>query len=150
MEETENTFSPPEIHREELTVTTEIKRYLYTAGSWAIFLSITGFIACGFLVIVGLFMGSVMSANMKMAGIPSFLFTLIYLVMALVYFFPALYLLRFGNRMRSSIQDQSQEDLTRSLANLKSFFKYSGILIIVVIAVYLLAMIAAVLVAMGR
>jgi hypothetical protein len=150
MEETENTFTPPEIHREELAITTEIRRYLYTAGSWAIFLSIISFIACGFLVIMGLFMGSMMNASMKMAGMPSFLFTLIYLVMALVYFFPGLYLLRFGNRMRSSIQDQSQEDLTQSFANLKSFFKYSGILIIVMITVYLLAMIAAVLVAMGR
>ena len=124
--------------------------YLGETARWARFLSILGFILCGLLVLMGVFMGSVVSSAFgDTMGAGSYFggtfFTALYIVIALLYFFPCLYLYQFGSRMRNALQSNDQAQLSFSLKSLKSCFRYFGIMAIVVMGLYALALIAAVI-----
>jgi hypothetical protein len=121
--------------------------YLGEAARWARFLSILGFVMCGILALVGLFMGSFMSktfngnlGNGYFFGGP--FITIIYLIIALLYFFPCLYLFHFGSKLRGALRNNDQEMLSGSFKNLKSCFKFFGILAIIALGFYAIALIA--------
>jgi hypothetical protein len=132
--------------------------YLGETARWAKFLSIIGFILCGLLVILGVFMGSFIAGSLSSSmnfGPASMLgggfFTFLYVAFALVYFFPCLYLYQFSSKMRVALQNNDQVMLNTSLRSLKSCFKYFGILAIVVLGLYALALVAGILgAAIGR
>ena len=69
------------------------------------------------------------------AGIAGSVFILL---MVLLYFFPCLYLFRFATRMQTALRTNDQQQLVSSFANLKSTFKYLGIVTIIFIAFYAL------------
>ena len=124
--------------------------YLSEAARWSRFLSIIGFIYCGFMVILGLFFGTVMRmmptvGDSGMTTIGSSFFGVFIIIMSLVMFFPALYLWNFSSKIRKAFNNNDQPLLTESLKNLKSFFKFYGILLIVVLSFYALALIAAII-----
>jgi hypothetical protein len=120
--------------------------YLSETAKWAKFLAIIGFIFCGLLLIVSLFAGSIMSAMMSSMGSAGMfgggMLTAIYLILTAVYFFPCLYLFRFASQMQTAIQSNEQLKIQSSFRNLKSCFKFMGILFIVIIAIYVLMIIA--------
>jgi heme/copper-type cytochrome/quinol oxidase subunit 2 len=125
--------------------------YLSEAARWSRFLSIIGFIYCGFMVIFGLFFGSFMTRMMPIAGdsgmtaIGSGFFGVFIIILSLIMFFPALYLWNFSTKIRKAFNHNDQPLLTESLKNLKSFFKFYGILLIIVLSIYALALIAAII-----
>ncbi len=63
--------------------------------------------------------------------------------MGVVYFFPILYLFRFSKHTAKAISTLDKEELYKAIKNLKSYFVYIGILIIIVLAVYAVALIVA-------
>ena len=65
--------------------------------------------------------------------------------MALLLFFPAYYLFNFSTKLRRAVYNNDQPVLTESLKNLKSFFKFYGILVIVLLSFYILIFIAGVI-----
>ena len=138
---TENTN---EISKEPKLMISDVAiSYLSETGKWTKFLSILGFVFIGLIVVVGLFAGSVMSfmSNGKMDNIPKgmgFFFGLMYVLMGFLYFFPTWYLFNFSNKLKTAIATKSEDDLTAALINQKSFYKYWGILTIVVLGVYIL------------
>jgi len=67
------------------------------------------------------------------------------IIMSLIMFFPALYLWNFSSKMRKALNNNDQPLLTESLKNLKSFFKFYGILLIVVLSFYALALVAGII-----
>jgi uncharacterized membrane protein SirB2 len=140
----------------DLQLDQQATAYLSESARWARFLSILGFIMCGLLVLAGVFMGSVLSTAFSGSmGAGSYFggafFTVIYIVFALVYFFPCLYLFQFGAKMRMALRNNDQELLSESLKNLKSCFKFFGILAIIVLGLYALALVAVVIgAAVGR
>lgn len=128
--------------------------FLGESARWARFLSIIGFISCGLMVIVGLFFGSLMGGLMSSMGgaegrdlgmLGSGFFGFIYILGSLLIFFPALFLYRFSIKMRRAITNNEQPILTDSFKNLKSFFKFYGIVTIVILAFYLLAIIGGII-----
>ena len=125
--------------------------YLNETARWARFLSVVGFVTCGLMVIVGVFFGSVMSGLMSNMGNESVamlgggFFSILYILFALLVFFPSFYLFSFSSKIRKAYQNNDQNVLTDSLKNLKSFFKFYGILTIVVLSFYALAIIAAII-----
>ena len=129
--------------------------YLGEAAKWAKFLAIMGFIFCAFMVVAALFAGSMMSAMMSSAGsgfgsmYGSGVITVIYLFGAALYFFPCLFLFRFASQMQDAIRNHEQSKLQGSLKNLKSCFRFLGILTIVIIAIYVLILIGALVVGVG-
>jgi len=110
---------------------------------WTMFFTVLGFIAIGFMVIAALAMGMIGIMGGTFGGMreASFLggFSLVYLIIALLYFFPVLYLLKFSTHMKNAIEKTSQNDLSVAFTNLKSHYKFVGIFTIVFIGIYILA-----------
>jgi Na+/H+ antiporter NhaC len=130
-----------------LSIDPLIKSHLSETARWGKFLSIIGFICCALIVIGGIyFVTAVSSMERTYGGLnegPSFssfgpFFAVLYIVFALLYFFPCLFLLRFSNKMKTALAADSQADLTVSFQNLKVLFRYIGILTIIVLSLYLL------------
>ncbi len=134
----------------ELQLDPSSLNYLNESARWARFLAIIGFISCGLMIIVGVFFGSVMSGLMTNAGSESAavmsggFFSIIYILISLLLFFPSLYLFNFSSKMRKAFQNNDQQILTDSLKNLKSFFKFYGIFTVIILSIYALALIAAI------
>ena len=125
--------------------------FLGEAAKWAKFLAIMGFIFCGLMIVIALFAGSIIGAAMSAAGgnmssmFGSGFITSIYLVIAAIYFFPCLYLFRFASQMQDAIRNHEQNQLQTSFRNLKSCFKFMGILIIIMLCFYVLMIIGGVI-----
>lgn len=122
------------------TLNSEIKSYLAETAKWGYFLSIVGFIGIGFMVLAGLFMGSFMSTlGMGAAGmINPAIFTVMYLIFAALYFFPVLYLFKFSTKMKVALRSDNEAELTTSFQNLKSLYKFMGILTAIILGLYAL------------
>jgi Family of unknown function (DUF5362) len=144
----------------ELQIDQASQNYLSESARWARFLSIMGFIACGLMVLGGLLFGSLFSSMMKNAepettavagGLFSSLYAASAILGAVLIFFPSLYLFRFSSKMRLATNNNDQSALTDSIKNLKSFFKFYGVVTIVILSIYALAIVAGVIGAMvGR
>ena len=131
--ETENT--PNEKPTQELTITDMAAGYINETRKWAQFLAILGFIGTGMLAIMAIFAGSMFSGMIGAGGIAV---TVLYLLMALLYFFPSLYLFRFSEKSNRALYKKDSDELEAAMGNLKSTFKFYGVSAIVFISLYLL------------
>ncbi|OOQ61033.1 DUF5362 family protein [Mucilaginibacter pedocola] len=142
----DTTHFPDAADEPQLLISIDAKQYLQTAGKWATFLGIVGFIMTGLVAVMALFIGAIFAAmaqfNPMMAAIPAgvgTLLTVVYLLMALLSFFFALYLFQFGSRVKKAIAFNDTAEAALAFSKLKSFFKLWGIITIVVFAFYILA-----------
>jgi|SRR5690242_3645953 len=127
--------------------------YLAEAAKWAKFLSIIGFIFCALIIVIALLMGTALSAvfsqletQSSMAGLGAIGGTVLmiyYIVIAIVYFFPCLFLFNFASKMQTAIRNNDQVYLNTSFRNIKSFFKFWGIVTIIVLCIFVIAIIFA-------
>ena len=69
---------------------------------------------------------------------PSF-FGFFYILVALIYFFPVLYLFKFGSNLKSALARRDSKSLETAFENLKSHYKFIGIMAIIVLSFYALA-----------
>ena len=124
--------------QQELVLTEEAKSHLFQAAKWARFLAIVGFIMVGLMVLLGLFSSVFISAfeSEEFSAFPSALFTGLYVVIAAVYFFPTYYLFRFASRTRDALSEDDSDLLEGGLEQLKSCFRFMGILVIIMLALY--------------
>ncbi|WP_294818545.1 DUF5362 family protein [uncultured Flavobacterium sp.] len=127
----------------ELQLTSLAKEYLTETAKWAKFLSIMGFIFLGFMLLGALSMFALGSSIDNFGGggfgtaFGAFAGVL-YLLVALLYFFPVLYLYKFATKARTALYGNNSQELTAALENLKSHYKFVGILTIVILAFYVL------------
>lgn len=141
----------------ELAIDHESSSYLTETARWAKFLSIVGFVTCGLLAIASFFIGAIMARSASalapystdgtaaIGGVTSAFITALYLAIALLYFFPCLYLYQFSVRLKTALRDNDQVQLNQSLKSQKSLFKFVGILTIIVLSFYALALIIVVI-----
>jgi hypothetical protein len=121
--------------------------HLNQTRKWANFLAIIGFISCGFLVLIALFLGSLMAImpsyddTLGLEAFGSGIVTAIYLVLAGVGFLIYLYLYRFSDKLKKAINSGDSSELEESFKNLKLYYKLNGIIIIAVLGIYVLAII---------
>jgi hypothetical protein len=142
----------------ELHVDHNVSGYLSETARWARFMAIMGFIGCGFMLLFSLFMGSFINAALlRMGGTTAGLsymggfISFIYIVIAIVYFFPCLYLYNFASKMQVAIRSNDQDQLSISFRNLKSCFRFIGIFTIIILAFWVLGIVLALIgVAFGR
>ncbi|QNA42727.1 DUF5362 family protein [Lacibacter sediminis] len=148
MDQNETTLFKLEV--EELST-----RFLSETAKWGKFLSIVGFIFIGLIVILAIFAGTLLGTmagfggNAMLAGGMSIFITILYLAIAALYFFPCLYMFRFSTRMKRALAENNQELLNSSFENLKSCFKFMGIMTIVFISIYVLAFLVGTLGSLG-
>lgn len=141
----------------ELQFTNEAKDFLATAGKWATFLSIVGFIVLGLMLLFAFAMfamGSALSGMGAgagpMAGMMSgAVLGSIYLVIVVLCFFPTLYLFKFGSKAKQAVSSNSSVELTECIGNLKSYFKFMGIFTIITIVFYIIMFVVMMVIGIG-
>ena len=127
-----------------ITLSSEAKGFIFEAGRWAQFLAILGFVGAGLLVLIGIVMmamGGFMGDAFSELGFPPALLGVFYIALAVIYIFPSLYLYQFATKAKAALQRSNTSLLTESLGALKSTFKFYGIMAIVFISIYFLAII---------
>ena len=125
-----------------LLITAIIKEDLNSTSQWGKFLAILGFILIG---IIMLFSGVLMvsgEAGGALGGFSTATFILTYVIVAAIYFFPTLYLFNYSVRVGKAIRGDDQEQLASAFQNLRRLFVYFGIVTIVTLVFYGLAIIA--------
>lgn len=139
-----------------LTVDDTNRSHLSEAARWGRFLAIVGFVFCGLIVLLGLYMAvSFNKIEGQFSDYPSYRrsyfdgmgigMAVFYILIAVIYFFPCLFLLRFSNAMKIALVGNDQTQLTESFKNLKVMFRYVGVIMIIILSIYGLALIIGVL-----
>ncbi len=140
----------------ELAIDQESLGHLDETARWGKFLAIAGFAMCGLIVIMGFSVGAIMAASTSMfqplvaredrtailAPVFSVVFGAMYMVLAVVYFFPCLFLYRFSVRLRSALKTNDQVKLNQSFKAQRYLFRYVGILSIIALALVAIEVLA--------
>ena len=138
-----------------LNIDPSTKSYLFETAKWARFLSIVGMISLGLMILFAFFFSTVFSSlsntgfdgeatGTEWSSAMGMVMGVIYLVIAVIWFFPLLYLLRFSNTIKTALNSNDQNALNVSFQNLKSCFRYVGIVTIIVLALYALIFVFAI------
>ena len=142
----------------ELQIDQQAASYLGETAKWAKFLAIIGFICIGLFLLFGIFAGSFFSnfartmtnesvypgSSTAAAGF-SGVFMFVFIICALIYFFPCLYLYRYASKMQQALRSNDQPTLVQAFSNHKSFYKFIGILMIISLSLFLLEIIFGIL-----
>lgn len=123
-------------------VTSEVIRALSATKGWVRFLAILGFIMTAFMVIGSL--GIIVTMGGSYMGGLGVIMGLAYLVLAILNFFAAFKLNQYASRISEMLVVPSEIKLVAALEAQRGFWKYVGIMAIVVIVIYVLAIGAAV------
>ena len=129
----------------EMKLNVSAKDFLKETAKWAYFLSIIGYIGIAFLVIIALFAGTLFAAMAKinpavgmMGASFGIMITVIYLIIAAIYFFPVYYLNKFASNAKLALKNNDSETLATSFGYLKSHYKFIGIMTVIIFSLYLL------------
>jgi hypothetical protein len=142
----QSTILDDNVSGESLALTRESLVYLNEIRRWTMFFAILGFIGVALLVLMAFFVGAVFQLFSQFPGagpggnMPTTMFTVIYLVIALLYFFPVLYLYRFSSNLKRALQLNDTDSLTMSFRWMKAHFKFVGVITIVLLSFYALAL----------
>jgi magnesium-transporting ATPase (P-type) len=134
------------LENNKIEVERETLSHLDTTRKWAMFLAIIGFIFLGLIIIIGLIAGTFLTAfnaGEKGLGIPESLMFVPVILLSVVYFFPVLFLFRFSKHTSHAIQKFDKLELHKALKNLKYYFAYIGVMIIIVFSIYIIVLIVA-------
>ncbi len=119
------------VHQDNnITLTNMEMEDLYTAAKWSSFLGILTMVLATIFGISVLFL---IFFNPFMA--------LFYILGVLFYVFIGIYLLRFANGIKSVYKFGNRQSLPKAFAALKNFFAFNGIIAIIVLVIYILAII---------
>lgn len=131
-------------------LTPESISYLLVAAKWGKFLAILGFIVIIFMVLAGLLISlafSVMGDKMaSLSGnipvLSSGVMSAIYLVLGIIMAIPVYFLNSFSNQVSKSVRNNDTRAMTLALKRLKNLFVFTGVYTILMIAIYIIAVIA--------
>jgi len=136
-----------------LVIDPNTKDHLVEVAKWARFLAIVGFVFLSIILLCGVLFAFYMSTvfgrtsngEVAVENIVEGTFGLgmifIYGFIALIWFFPLLFLLRFSRQMKHALISNDQQALNVSVQNLKGFFRFIGIVTIIALTFYVLMMV---------
>lgn len=153
MEEFEET-QPDHTEVETLIITEDIRSYIYETAKWAKFLSVMGFVFCVLIILLALSLPSILAAMSAMGknplmGVASGVITAIYILIALLYFYPSLMLFKYANSAKKAVLFLDQASLGEAMSKMKSFFKFWGIVTIAILGFYAVALLFGIVAGMG-
>ena len=124
---------------EPLVLSPRILDLLRQTRPWVRFFAILLYIAAGIMAVGGLIMVVlVMTTSQK--GAPGMVgIGLLYVVLAVVYYFPASYLNRFASRITYFVNMRRNIDLEEALDAQRFFWKFCGVLAIIILCGYVIA-----------
>lgn len=149
MEQNQNLLSS------DLQVDITAAGHLKETAMWAKLLAVVGFVLSILIGIMSFFIGTIMSTMTRGYGNASSasamgagFITIIYLVVAVIYFLMSLFLFRFAVKMKQALLTTDQENFNTSLLNLKLVYRIMGIIMVIYLSILALALIGSVIAAM--
>jgi hypothetical protein len=137
----------------KMYLTENSKSFLKETAKWAYFLSIIGMVIIVLLVLFALFMGALFAKLGSLGGgVAAFgarsggLIMIIYLVSAVIYFFPVYYLYQFASKAKAAFATDNNGQLNTSFEYLKSHYKFLGIFTLIITSLYLLLLVFGIIV----
>jgi hypothetical protein len=133
-----------------LTIDPITKAHLSETAKWARFLSVVGFVFLGLMILGGVSISLYTNRPLDNYG-GSGVFdsfgvgmAFLYIIVAVLWFFPLLFMFRFASRMKAALHGNDQNTLNTAFQNLKVCFRYVGIITIIVLALYALLIVFAI------
>ncbi len=144
MENSEGTFQ----EKTGLVFDDKTTAYVESTAKWGLFLAIMGYIGVGLMVLASIVMLAIrdtLASAYERPGISwiSHYLYLIYLVLAVVYFFPVHFLYKFSSKAKAGLRSDDQNTLNNGFLNLKRLYQFSGIMLIVVLSLYVVGIVIA-------
>ncbi|MBC8107152.1 MAG: DUF4339 domain-containing protein [Anaerolineae bacterium] len=133
----------------EITLTGRAFDMLCKTRPWARLMSIVMFAVAGFMVLGGGFIIVAGSISTRSGGLPVVM-GVVYIAMALIYIAPAVYVYRYASRISALVLQRRDVDLEAALEAQKSFWKFAGIITLIVMGLYAVGFAIAMLVAFLR
>lgn len=122
-----------------LNVSARSAEYLKEIGKWGKLLAIFGFCAVAVVAAAGLFAASISAFRQpQLLPYPGLIVGILYVGLGVIYFFPFFYLFRFTRHMKKALLTRNDNELDAAFENLKSHYKFTGILVIITLAAYIL------------
>ncbi len=115
-----------------LQITPEVRLYWKETANWALFFAILLYILFGICIIIGL----IFAFTGGIAGFITGLFVIAFYGAFL--FFPGYYYSLFASKMKQALNTQNNALLDYAFVNLKRFYRYVGIMIIIAFGLGLL------------
>lgn len=126
-----------------MTVTEGMKRDLLSAAKWTKFLCIVGCIGLVIIVLMAFFMmffGAM--ASKIFAGTPfGAALGFLYLVIAAIYIYPLMKGFQFANATKAACLSNDEQQLARGITGLNDLLKFIGILTIIILVLYAIALV---------
>jgi hypothetical protein len=138
-------------------VTDGVIDQLQRTKGWVKFIGVMAFIGAAFMVVGGLVimaggaMGGIFSGDAGGALGAGFGFGmgLMYIVMAILYIYPGMKLWAYGKRIDQLLQDRATLTLEAALNEQRSFWKFTGIMMIILLSIYALIIVGVVIAGIG-
>ncbi|MBO6050705.1 MAG: hypothetical protein J6P65_01840 [Bacteroidales bacterium] len=138
------------MEEKDLQLLEESKLYVSSTGKWMKFFAVLGCIGIAFLVLCTFFMMVVGAYIPMFSGVMSLRwFSLIYIVLAVIYVWPIIYMFRASAAAKLAVESNDNIQMAEFLKNNKSFWKFCGILTIVVLCIYVVAIIGIIIAAIA-
>lgn len=112
---------------------------------WVRFLSVVGFVTAGLVAIAGLGMSFLPDSGAM--PFPKIGLVLFYFAFALFYIPPSLILHRYATSIRQLLAGQQLRDLEEALNQQRAFWRFVGIVFLVMMALYAVGILVAVIIA---
>lgn len=115
-----------------LLITDEVRHYWKQIATWAMFFGVLLLIIFGItslFLLFAAFNGGAMGVMLGLFGIGLY---------GVFLFFPGLYYYRFSSQMKEALSTDNNALLEQSFVNLKRFYRYVGIMVIVFVSITLL------------
>ena len=116
---------------------------------WVLFLAILGIVVTGFMLLAALTMllaGGLMASKAGMpAGMPSGMMaamSVAYLILAIIYLYPIIKLFKYSGAIKRLSHSGAAADLDEAMRQQKSFWKFIGVLTLIMMVIYFIAIVA--------
>ena len=138
----------------ELQMLETAREHVRSAGKWMQFMGILLCISIAFMFLGGIMMMVFSGAGLHlgyypMEGFFTIMMGIIYLIMAGIYIYPALCLLRAAKAAKEAVEFNNNEQVVEFLRNNKMFWKFCGVFTIVCFGLCILAGFVGVIVAIA-
>ena len=150
----ENHYAPPRANVDDVAprgqgITGDMIEAMRGTKGWVLLIGILTMIGAVFMVLgaIGMMLGGVFMGAAGAGAPPAGMMAglgIVYLVLALLYIFPALYLLKYSTSIGRFVGSGRAGDLEDALQQQRKFWKFVGVLAIVMMVMFVLGMIAAI------
>ena len=151
-----NHYAPPQANVDDVTpsgqmITGAMIDALRGTKGWVLLIGILSFIGTAFMILggVGMLFGSAFmgAAGGRAGGPPAAMIAgmgVVYLVMAVVYIFPGLFLIKYSSAIGRLLGSGQAQDMEDALIQQRKFWKFMGVFFVIFLVLMVVGIIAAI------